>query len=267
MRRARRVHEGLLPLSGQLVREHDPYRTEQLVSSAHCHGGASERDAVPELVRADEDGPVGGIEPSVDTQLVQPANVALGHLTSQHRLDPRLVRFVLASREGEQPGVAIFDGDRCVQQRADGVGEGEEIAGWHPVDAFRLGGPNVLVAEQLAQQRCQLVPAGTRCQAEEQNSGLGRHRQDRRVGDHRGSNDETDGVLPGDVLHQGSDVIAALHAHTEHERAARQDLLVEGVVDDDCAHTVVGVRAFRLTGDEVQQRGAEVVDDPAEPGL
>lgn len=77
----------------------------------------------------DEDGFPALVEPPEDAALVDDPADVLRHLTGEHGGDPAGVGFLLTPGVGEDPGRSVLDRDRCVEQRADGVRQHEEIAG------------------------------------------------------------------------------------------------------------------------------------------
>ena len=68
---------------------------------------------------------------------------------------------------------------------------------------------------------------------------------------------------PAELAQQRDDLVRVVDADAEHQRVAGQHRRVDRVVDDDAAD-VVG--AVGVAVDQVQQGGAEVVEDPAEAG-
>jgi hypothetical protein len=145
-----------------------PDRAEHLVAGADRDRHARHGERVGALAgRLDEDRPVAAVQLAEDAALVEDPRVPLRDLAAQDRLDPGRVGLVLAAREREHPRAAVLDRDRCVQQRGDRVGDGEQVARRQPAQRLGLGHADVALGEQRAQHRGQVRPRCAAAQAEQ----------------------------------------------------------------------------------------------------
>ena len=198
-----------------------------------------------------------------DPALGEDPRVALGHLPAQDRLDPGRVRLVLAAREGEHAGAAVLDGDRGVEQRRDGVGDRKEVAGGQSAQGLRLGGADVVLREQGAQHGSQVRPRRTPAEPEQRDARRLRRCADRGGHRYRCTDDERGGVGPTQLAEQRRHLLGIVEPDAQHECLVRQHRHVDGIVDH---HTADLVDCLRVALDEVQQGGAQVVQDTAEAG-
>ena len=260
----RRLAQRVAALLAERSGDRGPDRAQHLVPRPHRdrHPGHGER-VLPVRDRADEHRAVAPVELAEDPALGEDPRVALGHLPPQDRLDPGGVRLVLAPREGQDPGAAVLDGDRGVEQRGDGVRDGEQVAGRQSPQGLVLGGTHVVLREQGAQHRGQMRPRRPAAEPEQGDARRVGGPADRRGQRHRGADDECGGTGAPELAQQLRHLIRVVEADTEHERAVRQHRDVHGIVDHDAADLLgrLGVAV-----DEVQQGGAQVVEDAAEAG-
>ncbi len=91
---------------------------------------------------------VAAVQVAEDAAVGEHAGVALGHLAAQDRLDPGRVGLVLAAGVGQHARAAVLDGHRRVEQGADRVGEGEQVAGGHTAERLRPGLAHVALGQQ-----------------------------------------------------------------------------------------------------------------------
>ena len=253
------VLHGRCPFGGDVAVHRRPDRAEHLVPGTDSDRHPLLADAVgAEPGRIDDHRAVRAVEIAEDPELRQHPGVLLRDLATDDRLDPRRVRLVLSSREGEHPRAAVLDGDGSIEEGSHRVGHGEQVTGREAADRLGLGRADVALGEQRAQQRGQLGPGRAAAQAEERRTTrldrpgeLGRHHHGR--ADH-----ESDRAAPAQLLHQPGEV-RGRHADPEDERARWVHGFVVGVVDDDPADVSLVVR---VTRDQLQHGVAQVVEDP-----
>lgn len=80
-----------------------------------------------------------------DPALFEHPQEAFRNLPSEDGLHPWVVGFVLVSGERDNARADVLDGHWGVYQRADGVGQGEQISGGHPSECFRAAGPDIVL--------------------------------------------------------------------------------------------------------------------------
>ena len=171
--------------------------------------------------------------------------------------------FVLAAGEREHARVAVLDRDRRVEQRGDRVREREQVPGRQPAQRFRVGDADIALGQAGTQQRGELCPRSAADQAEQRDPGAFHCVEQPVVGRDGRAHHETGGVLLAEVEQHLADRVRIGQPDGEDERVRRQHRVVERVVDDQTADVVDGVG---LAVDKLEQRHAEVVEDPAETG-
>ncbi len=145
------------------------------------------------------DGLVGSVQLAKDAAFGEQAGVPLRHLAAEDGFDAGGVGLVLPAGEGEDARAAVLDGDGCVEQRGSRVGQGEQVAGGHAAEGFRLGDADVSVGEEGAEQDAELVPGGASGEREEGDAGVGDGGGDQVVGGDGGADDQAGRLLAAEV--------------------------------------------------------------------
>ena len=253
------VLQGRCPFGRDVAVHRRPDRAEHLVPGTDSDRHPLLADAVgAEPGRIDDHRAVRPVEIAEDPELRQHPGVLLRDLAADDRLDPRRVRLVLSSREGEHPRAAVLDGDGSIEEGSHRVGHGEQVTGREAAERLGLGRADVALGEERAQQRGQLGPGRAATQAEERRaSRLDRPGEVRRH-HHGRADDESDRTATPQVAHEAGEV-GGRHADAEDERARWVHGFVVGVVDDDATDVSLVVRVAR---DQLEHGVAQVVEDP-----
>ena len=241
---------------------HDgPDRPEDLVSGPHGHGDPRpDEGLVVVLHRVDEDRFLGAIELGEDPAVGEERGEPFGHLAPDDRLDPGRVGLVLTPGEGEDARVAVLDRHRSVQERLDGVGDGEEVSRGEPAEGLGVDIADLGPGQQGLQERHHLGPGGPSVQGQQGHSCC----PDRGVegggeGD-RAAHDDGAGAGRASDLEQGDDGRLAGDPDAEQHGVAGIGHLIEGVVNDDRGDLALKVGANGLLG----ERRPQIVQDPSE---
>ncbi|MCB1961873.1 MAG: hypothetical protein KDF24_01705, partial [Rhodocyclaceae bacterium] len=232
----RGLAERLGPLLAERPGHRGPDRAEHLVTGPDRDGDAGHRERVVAVGGgADEDGTVCAVEVPEHPALVEDPGVALRHLPTQDRLDPRGVRLVLPAREGQHPGAAVLDGDRGVEQGRDRVRDGEQVTRGQPAERLLSSDAHVALGEQGAQHRREVGPRRAAAQPEHGDPGAVGGGPDLGGRRHRRPQHQAHGAGGAEVAEERDDLLGRLDADAEDERTARQHRRVDRVVDDHAA--------------------------------
>jgi hypothetical protein len=243
--------QGLHPLIGQRPPDREPQRSQHLLAGVHRH-----RDP-RQLVRVEArhvDRAPAPVQLTEDPAFLQHLPVPLRHLPAEYGLDPAGVGLLLAAGEREHPRGPVFDRHRGVHQRADRVGEREQVAGRAARQVIGAGRrPPV---EQRAEQHGDLEPRRGPGQAQQRHA-MHAHGLPQILADPLGRlHDQSSGAQ----LAQPPDQVARRglggHAHPEHQLAWRYQQVIVGVKDRRASNFSVK-RPWCL--DDLKQRRAEIL--------
>ncbi|MFE0148438.1 hypothetical protein ACFWY5_14935 [Nonomuraea sp. NPDC059007] len=237
---------GQRPLAGraQLLAGHGPDGAEDLVAGPDRDGRA-EDVLVVEVERLQ-----ALVDVAVGAEFVHQPPQPLGRLAAEDGLDAAGIGLVLAFGVGHHPRGAILDRDRRVHQRADRVGQGEQVVG-HVVGRGRLS-----AGEHRAHQRRHLGPRRASVQAQQRRPGPRRCGTDLVVDRDRMFHHERHGPPR---RQQVADPARAGHADPEQQPAGRDRLPVRRVVDEHAGDLGVQVAGRHR---HVEDRTAQVLQDP-----
>ena len=247
----RGLGQGLHALVGQRALNRHPQRPQHLLARVNRHRDAWQHVRVE---AGHVDRAPAPVQRTEDPAFLQHLPVPLRHLPAEYGLDPPGVGLFLAAGERQHPRGPVLDGHRGVHQRADRVGEREQVARRASGQVVGAGrGPAV---EQRPEQHGDLEPRCGPGQAQQRDAvsahGLAQPGADllRRL-HHQGR---------GAQLAQPPDQVGHLglggDAHAEQQLAGRDQQVVMDVEDRGAGHFGLK-RPGRL--DHLKQRGAQIV--------
>ncbi|WP_372343402.1 hypothetical protein [Streptomyces sp. KL116D] len=155
------------------------------------------------------------VEPFEDSGAFQAAGELLGHLASEDRSHPGLVRLVLPAGEGEYARGPVLDGHRRVDKRGHRVGDGEQVSSRQSVEGLLLCLADVVLGKERAQHGGKLVPRGPGGQCEQADTRLLHRVYDVGCGLGRLPDHQRGRVPSAVVVQQLDDVVRISHAHAE----------------------------------------------------
>ncbi|MDI2022865.1 hypothetical protein PJL18_03408 [Paenarthrobacter nicotinovorans] len=235
----RRVAQGLHSLRTEGATDGNPNGSEKFITCPDCHGNPGQGDSVERRGQCvDDDGLIGTMQLAEHSALHEHLGYGLGHLASQDRLNPRVVRLVLPAGESKHAGVPVFNGDGCIHEGGNSVRQGEQIAGRQTPHRIRSGDSCVPCCEQGPQHGSELCPAGAWSEAKQRDPGLLNSTDYLGVGCSGGADHQPYSTLLAQAPDQQRYGLRVLEANTQNQGMDRKDRFVHGVVNDHAANFI-----------------------------